>query len=82
MLMKPSIITLPDYSFPVNNTVGCTSGTYYAPDGRGGRCTRGFSCQPYSYNANSCVDCTYNTCSYTLGVGVVGVGATVGIAIT
>ena len=80
MLIKPSIITLPDANFPVNNTVGCTSGTYYAPSG-GKRCTRGFSCQPYSYNANSCVDCTYNTCSYTLGVGVVGAGIGVGVAI-
>lgn len=75
MLFKPSIIKLPESAFPVTRTTGCQS--YTAPQ-NGYRCRTAFSCQPYAYNSDSCVDCDYTTCSYTLGMGVLATGVTIG----
>lgn len=80
MLIKPSILKAPVSSFSVNNTVGC-SVPYTAPGNGNYKCLKAFSCNPYSYNSNSCVDCSYTTCSYTLGGTAVTVVVTVGIAI-
>ena len=72
MLIEPSIIKMPDASFPVSMNTGC-SVPYTAPQ-NGNKCTKAFSCKPYAYNSDSCVDCTYDPCSYKLGVGIVGAG--------
>lgn len=79
MLMRPSILKSPLAQGPYK--MGGSACGYHASTG----------CYNYSYsNSSSCLDCAFTPppppkddgCSWTLGIGAVGVGATVGIAIT
>lgn len=70
---------MPDATFPISANTGCST-PYTAPE-NGYKCKTAFSCQPYAYNSNSCVDCEHTTCSYTLGGTIVTVGVTIGVGI-
>lgn len=82
MLIRPSIMKMPNAAYPLTTAPkGCTSGTYYAPDGSE-PCTRGFSCKPFKGNMNDCVDTSYCGASLGATVGVVVVDLFIGAIIT
>ena len=52
MLNKPSIIKIPDSTFPINNTtIGCASSAYSG-------CRGNFSCSAYN---GACIDTSYSS---------------------
>lgn len=67
MLHKPSIVKLPDSTFPLDNsTIGCASSGYTG-------CRGQFTCKDGNYNGG-CVDTSY-TCSSNLAGGLLVGGA-------
>ena len=82
MLIKPSIMKMPNAAYPLATAPrGCTSGTYYSPDGSE-ICTDGFRCKPFSGNFNDCVDTSYCGAGLKATVGVVVVELFVGAIIS
>ena len=74
MLHKPSIIKLPDSTFPFDNsTIGCASSGYTG-------CRRQFSCKPYD-GSGGCIDCSYSTCGASLAGGGIAAAIAVGALI-
>ena len=82
MLGKPSLMKVPDASYSVwdYNDPACSG------YGAAGCKNKTFTCSPYGSNGAGCIDAQYSQpanggCSWTLGVGVVGAGATIAIGV-